>query len=239
MAMDKKDLNSINLPHEHGQKGAQPIYDELKKVDRFERAGELFKHFCEPNRLKILYLLSHRDECVDNISVFLGLSYPTVCHHLRALKESGLIELFRQDGEVYYRATERDGGNIFHLSVENLMDMSCPANPDSSTADTVRQIHDYLIEHLAERISISNLSKLFALNPTTLKAEFKKIYGVSITAHINEHRIKTAEKLLAETALSVEKIATAVGFSPSKFTALFKRERGITPLKYRKNIREF
>ncbi|MBQ8881787.1 MAG: hypothetical protein IJY70_00130 [Clostridia bacterium] len=60
MAMDKKDLNSINLPHEHGQKGAQPLYDELKKGDRFERAGELFNHFCEPNRLKILYLLSQR-----------------------------------------------------------------------------------------------------------------------------------------------------------------------------------
>ena len=78
------------------------------------------------------------------------------------------------------------------------------------------------------------------MNPTTLKTIFKCVYGTSIAAHMKEHRMEQAAKLLRETSLSIAEIAGRVGYdSQSRFTAAFKEYSGKLPKDYRRNyIRE-
>lgn len=104
----------------------------------------------------------------------------------------------------------------------------------SEQTEVIRRIHDQLTENIDRRFTIAELSKQYLMNPTTLKAAFKSVYGTSIAAHIKEHRMELAAKLLRETELSIAEIAARVGYdSQSKFTSAFKEYCGKLPKDYR------
>lgn len=101
--------------------------------------------------------------------------------------------------------------------------------------ETIREIHDKLLQNMEQRITIEELSRQYLINPTTLKNAFKSVYGTSIAAHIKEHRMGQAAKMLKETNKSIAEIARAVGYdSQSKFTAAFKSYFKVLPKEYRK-----
>ena len=100
---------------------------------------------------------------------------------------------------------------------------------------TVRKIHEQLMQHLDRRFTIEALARQYLMNPTTLKAVFKSVYGSSLAAHMKEHRMEHAAKLLVETRQSIAEIARAVGYdSQSKFSAAFKEAFQCLPKEYRK-----
>ena len=73
------------------------------------------------------------------------------------------------------------------------------------------------------------------MNATTLKTVFKSVYGNSLAAHMKEHRMEKAVRLLLETGLPIAEVARRVGYdSQSKFTAAFKSSYGVLPTEYRK-----
>ena len=99
----------------------------------------------------------------------------------------------------------------------------------------IREIHDQLTLHMEQRITIEELSRKYLINPTTLKTAFKSIYGTSIAAHIKEHRMEQAAKMLRESEMSIAEIAKAVGYdSQSKFSIAFKSSFNVLPREYRK-----
>lgn len=105
----------------------------------------------------------------------------------------------------------------------------------SEQLGVVREIHDHLLLHMEQRITIEELSRQYHLNPTTLKSAFKAVYGTSLAAHIKQHRMEQAANLLRETDLRIAGIAQAVGYdSQSRFTAAFKEVFGVLPSVYRR-----
>ena len=102
--------------------------------------------------------------------------------------------------------------------------------------ETIRKIHDQLLQHMEQRITIEELSKQYLINQTTLKNVFKSVYGTSIAAHIKEHRMRQAAYMLIESNMNIAEIAQAVGYdSQSKFTTAFKAYFKVLPREYRKN----
>ena len=66
-----------------------------------------FKALGDPLRLKILNLLPLEQRCEDmynvsELSQELGVSQPTVSHHLKILKDAGLVNCARTCRDVYY-----------------------------------------------------------------------------------------------------------------------------------------
>lgn len=57
----------------------------------------------EPNRLRILALLTHGERCVCDIEAALDLPQNLVSHHLKVLKRSGMLHDRRAGRWVYYR----------------------------------------------------------------------------------------------------------------------------------------
>lgn len=105
----------------------------------------------------------------------------------------------------------------------------------SEQVETIRKVHDYLLQHMEERITIEELSQKYLMNPTTLKAVFKEVYGESLASHMKEHRMEKAAALLGGTTDSVAQIAKAVGYgSQSRFSTAFKEVYQMLPLEYRK-----
>lgn len=69
-----------------------------------ERIAHLFKALADPARVEIINRLSLADEvCVCDFTAALGLSQPTVSHHLRILRDAGLIESERRGTWSFYR----------------------------------------------------------------------------------------------------------------------------------------
>jgi ArsR family transcriptional regulator len=64
-----------------------------------------FKALSDPARLSIVNLLASRDECcVCEFQPRLALSQPTISHHLKILREAGLVEVSRRRGTwTFYR----------------------------------------------------------------------------------------------------------------------------------------
>ena len=233
-------MNQLTLPHQHGEKNMGNIKAELAKTTRFSATAEIFKQLSDPTRLQIFWLLCHQEECVINIAALLDMSSPAVSHHLRSLLDSGLISSRRDGKEVYYKAAETETCELLHESVEQVMEIACPEKAvdyNSSTEEIIHRIHEYLLEHLADRVTIEDLSKQFLMNPTSLKKAFKDVYGMSIAAHMKQHRKEHAARLLLETNDNIAQIAFAVGYeSQSRFTNTFKETYGMLPSMYRKKL---
>ena len=65
-----------------------------------------FKAIADPGRLQLLSFIARQPDaeaCVCNLVEPLGLSQPTVSHHLRVLSEAGLLERERRGTWMFYR----------------------------------------------------------------------------------------------------------------------------------------
>jgi len=106
-----------------------------------------------------------------------------------------------------------------------------------SQRDCIRQIHDFILENIAEHYTIKELSERFKISPTTMKNCFKGIYGSPVYDYLRTYRLQVAEKLLRDGQLSVGEIASQIGYAnPNKFTSAFTIEYGMTPTEYKKNV---
>jgi ArsR family transcriptional regulator, arsenate/arsenite/antimonite-responsive transcriptional repressor len=75
----------------------------LSEPERDQLAGR-FKALADPTRVAIVNALSAADEvCVCNLTATFELSQPTVSHHLKILREAGLVESSRRGTWAYYR----------------------------------------------------------------------------------------------------------------------------------------
>ncbi|MBV8151620.1 MAG: helix-turn-helix transcriptional regulator [Candidatus Eremiobacteraeota bacterium] len=90
------------------------------RVDERDWAVEagLFRALADPHRLAILATLGKAEEhvCVCDFTAGLPLNQPTVSHHLRLLREAGLVEAERRGTWMHYRlalsARERIGAAL-------------------------------------------------------------------------------------------------------------------------------
>src|ERR671934_871178 len=75
----------------------------LPEEARHELAAR-FKALADPTRVAIVNRLATADEvCVCDLNAAFDLSQPTISHHLRILREAGLVESARRGTGAYYR----------------------------------------------------------------------------------------------------------------------------------------
>ena len=232
-------MPEFSLPHDHGtHQHEEEVRRVLADDARFSAVAELFRSLGDPTRVRIFWLLSHREECVINIAALLDMSSPAVSHHLRSLAQSGLIESRRCGKEVYYKAGDTVQIKLLHEIVEQVMQIACPEKAvdyQDSQEQIIRHVHNELTANLAERVTIEELSRKYLMNTTTLKRCFKQVYGETIAAHMKKHRMEEAASLLLKTQNDIAAIAQAVGYeSQSRFTAAFKETYGELPTEYRR-----
>ena len=75
-------------------------------ADQSVELARVFKAIGEPVRLRLLSLIaSHAggEACVCDLTGAFDLSGPTISHHLKKLREAGVIEGERRGTWVYYR----------------------------------------------------------------------------------------------------------------------------------------
>lgn len=120
-------MTNVELPHHHGEgQETARIQAQLNQVEHFQTVAEVFKQLGDTTRIRVFWLLCHCEECVVNISAMLEMSSPAVSHHLRPLRNSGLIVCRREGKEVYYRASDTPQSQLLHQMIEQVMEITCP-----------------------------------------------------------------------------------------------------------------
>lgn len=82
---------------------------DRQKVDRIRHSvginllsgkmAEIFKVLSDTTRLKIVQALEMDELCVCDIAALIGLTQPSVSHHLKSLRQTGLVK-YRRSGKM-------------------------------------------------------------------------------------------------------------------------------------------
>jgi predicted transcriptional regulator len=88
---------------------------------------EFFKALGEPNRLRIVGLLSQRAHTVEQLGAALGIGVSTVSHHLARLARIGLVS---SRTESYYNLYALEAGALSDLA-KKLLAQAAPQRPVS------------------------------------------------------------------------------------------------------------
>jgi AraC-like DNA-binding protein len=111
---------------------------------------------------------------------------------------------------------------------------------DKTMPAWAQELKDLIQDHIDTNITLKELSKDLAINPSYLSREFSKHFdNLSFGDYIRKLRIERAIELMNNPSYSLTDIGYLTGFSDqSHFTRIFKRHNGISPSEYRKKIRK-
>lgn len=82
-----------------------PLLEEPLAAHEATRLAEWYGVLADPTRLRLLSLISAAGEACAACDLVepLGVSQPTVSHHLKVLRQAGLVENEKRGRWVYYR----------------------------------------------------------------------------------------------------------------------------------------
>jgi ArsR family transcriptional regulator len=83
-----------------------PTAGESLDADSAQRLAAVLKVIAEPTRLRLLSLVAagpSREACICNLTGPVGLSQPTVSHHMKLLVDAGLLDREQRGKWAYYR----------------------------------------------------------------------------------------------------------------------------------------
>lgn len=112
------------MPHDHGD--ITSVLETMPGKEICGKTADTFKQLSDGTRLQIFWLICHSEECVANIAAAVDMSAPAVSHHLRCLKQAGLIIGRRFGKEVRYSLADTEEAQLVHCIVDQLVKSKCP-----------------------------------------------------------------------------------------------------------------
>ena len=122
--------------------------------------------------------------------------------------ENVLIELLLEFGETRARIAETTAVNI---------------------SDAVQTIHDYILNHVNDDITLDKLQQISGLNKFSIIRNFKKRYLTTPAAYHLQYRVAEAKRLLSKGADVFDICEELRFYDQAHFIREFKKMYGITP----------
>ncbi|RZM75229.1 helix-turn-helix domain-containing protein [Leptolyngbya iicbica] len=140
--------------------------------------------------------------------------HPGGALYLDSLAQALTVQLLRQHGSTQAQLPQYEGG----LPPYQL-----------------RQVLDYVDNHLTHDIKLADLAQLLTMSPFHFGRMFKQSIGVSPHQYVIQQRVERAKRLLKQGDRPIIDIAFDCGFSShSHLTKQFRQLTGVTPTAFRK-----
>ena len=82
--------------------------------------AELFKTFGDPTRIRILYVLSRGEVCVNDLAETLNMTASAISHQLRLLKQNRLVKSRRDGKMICYSLDDDHVRSMFAQGMEHI-----------------------------------------------------------------------------------------------------------------------
>jgi len=102
-----------------------------------------------------------------------------------------------------------------------------------------KRAKEYIDEHYADPyLSVETLCDYLHVSSSHFSSTFSRENGITFIGYLTERRLKEAERLLEMTDYKTREIAEMVGYTePNYFSYVFKKNKKISPLNYRKRFK--
>ena len=102
------------------QEAVEKAKETMLAPDTYEDLACLLKHFGDPTRLKILYVLRNQELCVCDLAALLNLTKSAISHQLKALKLAKLVRS-RRDGQIiFYTLNDEHVQDILEIALAHI-----------------------------------------------------------------------------------------------------------------------
>lgn len=103
-----------------------------------------------------------------------------------------------------------------------------------NSTDRFADLASWMVEHMRGDLSLAALAKRVCLSPRHFVRRFKKAFGGTPAAFVENLRLDEARRRLSERTQTIENVASSVGFqSDDVFRRAFQRRFGVKPSSYR------
>ncbi|RSX54155.1 AraC family transcriptional regulator [Bifidobacterium goeldii] len=143
-----------------------------------------------------------------------------------------------------FRAGKRMSEPVMSRYLTDIL-TECASAPDEIPTDesshryAMEDVQEFIVANLAQELTNEELADMACMSPGYFIKEFRRATGVTPHAFIVNARMDAAKRMLADSQASLKQICAKCGFSsPSAFCLAFKRAQGMTPLEYRRSVRE-
>ena len=144
------------------------------------------------------------------------------CLHL--LRQELGAELTNRIARRMVVAPQRDGGQAQFIAAPLPVDTSLSLAP----------VTEWMLQNLHADLSVERLAARAHMSPRTFARRFKADFGATPAAWLARQRLLHAQRLLEETNLGLDRIASECGFgSAAVLRQNFARTMGLTPTAYR------
>lgn len=193
------------------------------------------------------------------------MSFAYVAFHFRDnFPDSELIRLFQCDRQIIIRDQSRiythfrSGLDEFYregvgnrLIIEacllqitvwtarNMTQLPQPPQYESlpSGSQVIRQIQEYVEQHISEPMTIIQIAEAIGYNPFYLSHLYRERTGMTLQDYIIERRIHRAKYLLEMNRYTFTEIGEQVGYlNHQSFNRVFKKKTGMTPSEYLRQL---
>lgn len=137
--------------------------------------------------------------------------------------------------------TEKDVDTLENIIIELLLEFGEKDNTEASytnAGDITETIHDYIINHVRDVITLEQLQRISGLNKFSIIRNFKKSYVTTPAAYHLQCRVAEAKKLLGKGADVFEICEELKFYDQAHLIREFKKMYGITPATYMKQLKE-
>jgi DNA-binding transcriptional ArsR family regulator len=94
----------------------------LPDQDVAEALARLFKVLGDPTRVRLLWILSMEELCVDDLAQVTGMSQSAVSHQLHILRQAKLVRPRREGRKVYYALADAHVSLLFSQGLEHVQE---------------------------------------------------------------------------------------------------------------------
>ena len=199
------------------QEGAKEVLNEILGKILFKNAGNI--ELVRARLLELAVVLSRAAvEGMADLEMILGLN-------LEHIQEFGKIKTIEELCIWIVKVLDRFTESVFK-------------NRNIKNVDIIRKARGFIRANYKKKLKLSDISSSVSLSPYYLSHIFKDETGVTLMEYVTKVRIEEAKRLLEDTPWNTTRISYEIGYQDqSYFCKIFKKIEGISPLAYKKGVK--
>jgi len=213
--LDKKLIKAVIQADQNAYQIMEQIIEEEKGYDDKDISGTCYRFFYILDSIinKVNKKFSSLNK-IEKLDVYFNLKKE------RYITKDDILLEFRQEITRIFKLLE----NNYLIYKNNIIRLAC----------------NYVIEHIDEKIGLSDVSDALGISKNYLCSLFKQETGESFLNYVTRMKMERAKYLLKEKDMRIYEVCNYLGYADTAyFSKLFKKYCNLTPYEFKKSECEY